>query len=319
MCATPARLWLRCPAKVNLALSVGRADAQGMHPLASWMVGVEYADELVLRRLDQGPSRFEIRFDPGCPAVTGCRVDWPLETDLAFRAHRCLEEHAGQPLPVELKLTKCIPTGAGLGGGSSNAASTLVGLRRLFSLEVDAQTVLRLAGGLGSDVPFLVTAVLGRPSALVTGLGETVEPRVMHQALDLVLIFPPPGVTCPTNEVYRAFDRLFPSPTHTDREPADPSRVLALMESSPLKSHLLFNDLAQPAYSVAPRLKQAHDLLERQLGVPVHVTGSGSTLFVLAPSQAACSELAESIWAKLGLHAIATRTLLVSHPEGSGP
>lgn len=305
---------LSCPAKVNLALSVGSPRPDGLHPLASWMVAVNLADSLTLHRLDAGPSRFDIApaagsaapashpESPQHPAVT---VDWPIEQDLVFRAHSLMEKHVGRPLPVHASLLKRIPTGAGLGGGSSDAAGMLVGLNQLFELGLQQNELLPLALQLGSDVGFFIGAMLGEPSALVTGVGEHVEPLTLHDTLHLVLIFPPFG--CPTGQIYRALDRSR-SEHHTPILPDEP-RVRGLASQAPLPPAAPFNDLAAPAYTVQPQLRQWHDQLNQQLRVPVHVTGSGSTLFLIAPSAIACQALARQVTALTGLAALPVHTL----------
>ena len=103
---------LRCPAKINLALSVGAPGAQydGLHPIASWMVALSFADQLELTRRDQSPSRFDISFDESRqPGQTRAQVDWSLEDDLASRAHALLESHIGGELPIDATLRKRIP------------------------------------------------------------------------------------------------------------------------------------------------------------------------------------------------------------------
>lgn len=159
-------LELSCPAKVNLALYVGAPCTDGLHPLASWMVALRFADTLTLQHHESGnDSRFDIR--PIDESVDGrgftgtssprISIDWPIEEDLVYRAHRLMEQHVGSHLPVHLKLRKRIPAGAGLGGGSSNAAATLVGLNHLFDLGLPDQTLIPIARRLGSDVVFCYT------------------------------------------------------------------------------------------------------------------------------------------------------------------
>ncbi|MCE9590279.1 MAG: 4-(cytidine 5'-diphospho)-2-C-methyl-D-erythritol kinase [Planctomycetes bacterium] len=293
---------LDSPAKVNLALSIGSPiPPRGYHPLASWMVAVHFADRLDVRRA-QGNSRFELSFADDAPVRSV--VDWPLEKDLAFRAHRLLEEHAGRPLPVHLTLRKRIPAGAGLGGGSGNAAATLVAVDRLFGLHAGEAALRGLGGKLGSDVAFLVGALLGSPSAIVTGLGETIEPAPTAELLHLVLIFP--GFGCPTGEVYQAFDQLHP--VNAARAP-DVVRVRNLTTVSPVPQDGPFNDLAEPACRVRPELARIQRELTQALALPIHITGSGSTLFVIAPSATAAKPLARKVTAVSGLPAIATRSL----------
>ncbi len=298
----------QCPAKVNLALSVGPPAANGLHPLASWMVAVDFADTLTLHQAQGTASRFDIT--PGSnPKVA---VDWPLEQDLAYRAHALLEQHLGRPLPIEAHIRKRIPAGAGLGGGSSNAAAMLVALDQLFDLGLNRDTLTRLSQRLGSDVAFMVHALRGEPSALVTGLGEQIQPLTLLEPIYLVLVFP--GLVCPTGEVYAALDRLQPG-THT---PPDPEPIRALAQQTPLPSTSLWNDLANPACDVRPELKMHLDQLGNALKQPVHITGSGSTLFLVTPSAPASQELAHQAAAITGLTTVATQTLTPPRQSSGG-
>lgn len=300
---TPRSIQLACPAKVNLALSVGAPRPDGLHPLASWMAALDFADELTLAQSGSGRSRFKIMpANDRSPHAPPVRVDWPLETDLAYRAHTLMQRHTGRELPVDLELRKRIPAGAGLGGGSSNAAAVTVGLDQLFDLRLDTPTLVSLGRTLGSDVGFLVGAMLGQPSAVVTGVGETIDPVPLRQTIHLVLVFPPYG--CPTPDVYRAFDRLISQP---DRVPYV-SRVQSLATGPSVVPHSLFNDLADAAMTVRPSLRELRDRLLTVAHAPVHVTGSGSTLFTLAPNAAAAQKLAEQVSQAVQLPTIATQT-----------
>ncbi len=309
-------LTLTCPAKVNLALSVARPRTDGMHPIASWMVACTFGDRLELRRTDDNAYEgvdaggghadsqgggLQVVPDTEQPSGVEISVDWPVEKDLAFRAWRLLESHLGRPLPVTATVRKRIPTGAGLGGGSSDAAAMLVGLDRLFELNLSHRLV-ELAAALGSDVPFIVGAMQGEPSALVAGLGEQLEPLPLKGVLHLVLVFAP--VECPTPQVYRAFDQLHPdAPLEADVE-----RVRTLAAQWPVPQAGPFNDLAEPAMVVQPRLREQIAALAAER-IPAHITGSGAAMFIIAPNHLTAQSLARGVTAITGLPAIATRTL----------
>ena len=297
-----AVLTCRCPAKLNLALAVGSPDPRRnhMHPIASWMVALQFGDLLRLQRLDAGPSRFTRRFAEDAPQPSP--IDWPLEKDLAHRAHRLLETTLGRSLPIEATLEKHIPTGAGLGGGSSNAAAMLVSLDELFELNLGTDRLAALGATLGSDVPFLVHALRGEPSALVEGFGERITPHALPTPLHLVLALP--AVHCPTGPVYQQFDRML----EKERQP-DLQRVLDLMASDPVPQNGPFNDLAQPALAVAPQLGTMVQHLRTQGGLPMHVSGSGSTLFMIAPSEITARPLARRIADLVDVPTLTTRTI----------
>jgi 4-diphosphocytidyl-2-C-methyl-D-erythritol kinase len=178
---------------------------------------------------------------------------------------------------------KRIPAGGGLGGGSADAACVLLALRDLFALPVSDADLIACAHGLGTDIPFFVDPVAwraGQPArpAVVSGLGDRIE-RVgrMQDAITLIV----PGFGCATGAVYRAFDE---SPTSV----CDHARVLgvvaACLERGAVDAGLLFNDLAAAAERVEPRLGELRRALAQTLGTPVHVSGSGSTLFCFGGS-----------------------------------
>ncbi|MBL0927054.1 MAG: 4-(cytidine 5'-diphospho)-2-C-methyl-D-erythritol kinase [Phycisphaerales bacterium] len=254
-------------AKLNLALAVGPPrPGDGYHPICSWMARIDLADDLLVTRLeDDRLSRYAILWHP--QALRKAPIDWSVTKDLAVRAHLLLEREAGRPLPVQMKLEKRIPVGGGLGGGSADAAAMLLAVRELFALDIPDDRLRALAATLGSDVAYL----LADEPAVVEGVGETITPAPAVRG-DVVLIFPDFG--CPTGPVYKAFDAA----------PAGPLRsaeVRALAARADLAGGELFNDLADPACAVEPRLRPLIDRAAAVAGRPVHVTGSGSTLFAV--------------------------------------
>ncbi len=297
---------MHCPAKVNFALSVGSPQAStGMHPIASWMAALSFGDDLEVSVAARGPSTFDIAFVPDDAGTRGLTVDWPLEKDLVWRAHQLIEREAGRELPVNVRLRKRIPTGAGLGGGSSDGAAMLVALRDLFAVDISEDRLMAMAAQLGSDVPVLTGAMLGRPQAVVTGLGGQVQPIDRPPQVWLVLVLP--GLSCPTGPVYAAFDRRLAGREKTaDRESV--SRAASCVAAT---DDLLFNDLAAPACDVAPDLAKVIRAVE-QLDLQPHITGSGSTVFVLVPDEATGQSIARRITDVLALPTIVTRTLAPS-------
>ncbi|MBY0307104.1 MAG: hypothetical protein K2Q09_00035 [Phycisphaerales bacterium] len=275
----PSRLNIAAHAKVNLALAVGGpVPPHGYHPICSWMTAVDVFDDVQIERLqDRVISHYDVQWAPDAPRPTP--IDWPLEQDLAVRAHRFLEKIAGRPLPVRITLRKRIPVGGGLGGGSADAGAVLTGVAHLFDdVELPLDHAAEVSTALGSDVGFFTQArgmkVPGLPQpAIVEGFGETIE-RLEHFERPLILFIPEFGTS--TAAVYKALDDR---PHGTLKSSL--VRELAA-KGGDVDSVDLFNDLAEPACRVEPRLAELRTVLTRALEVPVHVTGSGSTLFCLS-------------------------------------
>jgi len=275
--APPDRIHARAHAKLNLALAVGPAlppgdPHAGYHPIASWMHAIDLADEITLTRA--GDTEYDIAWHDGTP------VAWDPAGDLAVRAHRAVESLAGRPLPVRLRVRKSIPAGGGLGGGSSDAGATMLALRDLFGLDLDDAALAAAAHRLGTDIPFFIDppawrAQLPPRPALVTGLGDRAE-RLDRRVGAVTLVCPPFG--CPTGAVYRTFDER-PTPACDEAR----ARQTALNPPDP---DAPFNDLADAAERAEPRLARLRAALETALATPVHVSGSGSTLFCFAPPEA---------------------------------
>lgn len=269
---------------MNLALAVGPPrPGDGYHPICSWFAPINLSDNLALERLPEGaPSRYAIEWAPD--ALRRSPIDWPIEKDLAVRAHRALEQHVARPLPVSMRLTKRIPVGGGLGGGSSDAAAMLLGLRELFELPLTDEALREISRPLGSDIAFFI-ADLPRP-ALVEGLGDVISPLPRTEGF-LILLLPTFG--CPTGPVYKAFDALGPGPIR-DAE----VRGMAATHTANLVSAPLFNDLAAAAERVVPELAMLRGRAQRALDRPIHITGSGSTMFIVCRDEADQSAIART-------------------------
>jgi 4-diphosphocytidyl-2-C-methyl-D-erythritol kinase len=277
----PRQIHARAHAKLNLALGVGAAippgsPNAGFHPVASWMHAVGLADEITLTI--RGSTEYDLARADGSP------VGWDPDADLGVRAHRAVERLAGRELPVHLRVRKHVPDAGGLGGGSADAAGVLLALRDLFALDLDDAALVHTAHALGSDVPYFLDTLAWQAEqpprpAVVLGLGERVE-RMERRSDPLTLVVPPFG--CQTGAVYRAFDEANDRPT----PPADERRVRELARAGAPAEAALFNDLAAAAERTEPRLATLRRTLAGALGAPVHLSGSGSTLFCFADAEA---------------------------------
>lgn len=269
---------LRAFAKLNLVLAVAPPEAQGprrgWHRICSWMHAIDLHDDVTVevdRSLD-GPV-LDARWADDAPVHPGQPLTWDARKDLALRAAGLL----GEAVPLRITLRKRIPDGGGLGGGSSDAAAVLRAGNALLGPAHSPARMREMAMTLGSDIAFFIDdtdPTLDAPPrpAIVGGFGEDIERLATPgDTLHVTLAAPPFG--CATGEVYAAFDAFNPGPLRA-------AEVRSLAGQSPAVA-TLFNDLERPAMSVRPELATLRDSLVRQWQSPVHVTGSGSTLFAL--------------------------------------
>lgn len=263
---------LHAPAKINLDLHVGPPRADGYHPLDSLVAKVTLYDEIHLARRPDGGIRF---------ACEGADCG-PDERNLARRAAQRLCERARPGHGADIRLVKRIPPGAGLGGGSSDAAAVLSGLNALWDLGLPEAELSELAAGLGSDVPLFLAGA----GVHMTGRGERTR-AVELPDFHALLILPP--LSCATAEVYRAYDE--------GPAPARPGRPACRPPSGPPSGWRdgLHNDLAEPACRMCPELGRIRAELARRLSAPVHVSGSGSGLFVLCDDEAELTRVAAEL------------------------
>ncbi|MCD4823167.1 MAG: 4-(cytidine 5'-diphospho)-2-C-methyl-D-erythritol kinase [Phycisphaerae bacterium] len=264
-------LRLYAPAKINLNLLVGPLGADGYHPLDSLVAKVSLYDCLELRLRDDGRLEFSCDgFDCGADSK-----------NLAMLAGQMLAE--GRTVPgADILLKKYIPPGGGLGGGSSDAATVLAGLNDLWELGLPADELSHLAGRLGSDVPLF----LGPAVARMTGRGEQLAPIDVYPFRAVLIL---PEVACATAAVYKAFDAA-----GSTRMPEQLD--VHLLTSPPSQwRDMLVNQLESPAMESAGELAELRDALGKALPLPVHMSGSGSTLFVLCDNQAEATDTLERI------------------------
>jgi 4-diphosphocytidyl-2-C-methyl-D-erythritol kinase len=271
------------PAKINLHLRVGPRRDDGFHPLVSWMCTIGLFDSLSFERSDLTvPREFALQCD---------RADIPCGAEnLVCRAADAFGQVSSEPLGIDAVLRKSIPSGAGLGGGSSDAARTLLALNQLYNVSLPFAELTRLSAGLGSDVPFF----LYEPSAICRGRGEQVE-RVSPPMVRWVLLILP-AIHCPTPRIYQRFDEMR---LGNESALADiPWQNWAQMSSRDLLPQLV-NDLEPPAFALFPELSAMRQRAEECLRRPVRMSGSGSSLFTLFDDRNECESACTSLRAIL--------------------
>jgi 4-diphosphocytidyl-2-C-methyl-D-erythritol kinase len=218
--------------------------------------------------------------------------------NLVVRAAEALAPKRSSHEGTAISLAKRIPAGGGLGGGSSDAARTLLGLDRLWSLHQSLEQLGEIAATLGSDVPFF----LHGPSSICSGRGEFVQPTPAPRLARWATLFLP-GIAVPTGDVYRKFDDLRLGESGLEGRQPDWQEWAAL-SAGPLLSRLA-NDLEAPAFALVPRLCELRDRLEDALGRVIRMSGSGSTLFTLFDTHDQAERAAQLVQARHEIQSLA--------------
>jgi len=276
---------LSSPCKVNLILNILGKRPDGFHELETVMHPVNVSDQLSFTR---GGSAVQL---------TCSHPELPVDSrNLVFRAATNFLAEAKISDGVRLHLEKKIPMAAGLGGGSGNAATTLLGLNELFGNPLNAAQLQTLAAALGSDVPFF----LQTKPALAIGRGEQVqslEPFACLRGTAILLIHPGFGISTPW--AYKELAR-FPSALNGERGRAQ--RLVTNLREKDLASAAkdFYNSLEAPALEKFPVLSLYQEFF-RAYGATISLmSGSGSTTFAIFPSEATATAAIDPFKAKFG-------------------
>jgi 4-diphosphocytidyl-2-C-methyl-D-erythritol kinase len=254
----------RAYAKINLDLRLGRRRSDGFHPIDTFFIRVDLFDTLEAEATNNGKCTLVIEGDSKLSHGSD---------NLVLRAAQLLQKQAAKGHGVRLNLKKTIPQGAGLGGGSSDAASTLLLLRKLWSIACSDQELSILGSELGSDVPFFLQPYAAR----ATGRGEIIQPVHLKDLPWAVLIHP--GFPSPTSAAYAAYAK---TPI-----PCPEGSPLNLIQGDGSKLTLYpRNDLEGPVEQKFIWIRSAREWLQKQSGVlSARMSGSGSTVFGLFHTQ----------------------------------
>lgn len=264
----------RAPGKINVFLKVGALLGDGFHDVATAYQAVSLCEDVRARYADD----FSVQF-------TGTVDTSSLETDasnLAIRAAMLLARKTGYRGGVHLDIDKHIPIAGGMGGGSADAAATLLACDALWGTDIGREELVELAGQLGSDVPF---AFVGG-TAVGTGRGDQLSPALAKGQFQWVLAIAEFGMSTPS--VYRELD------LHRDRHAQDifPAEVQPQVDTNVLQAlragdpHMLadalHNDLQAPALHLEPELGKIIELGEENGALAGMISGSGPTVAFLA-------------------------------------
>jgi 4-diphosphocytidyl-2-C-methyl-D-erythritol kinase len=282
--AMKAELEKQSPCKVNLLLNILRKRPDGFHELETVMHPIAVFDTLAFARGGQG-------IELSCSNAT-------LPTDssnLVFRAAKAFMDLAGLSEGVRIHLEKRIPMAAGLGGGSGNAAVTLLALNELFDQPIAASKVEHIAASLGSDVPFF----LQQNPALATGRGERIQPLEPFPALrGAAFLLIHPGFGIPTAWAYESLTRF---PEAVNGSAGRAKKLIEILDGRlPEAGRQLYNSLEAPALKKYPLLWLFQDFLRRNGAAGALMSGSGSSTFGICPSIERALELQARFKQKFG-------------------
>ena len=275
------------PAKLNLFLHVTGRRADGYHELQTLFQLIDLADTIAIR----------VREDGAIERPEGPR-DVPAEADLAVRAARTLKAASGTRLGADLRVLKRIPQGGGLGGGSSDAATTLVALNELWNCGLTTPDLATLGLPLGADVPVFI----GGLTAWGEGIGERLTPVELPERWYLIIH---PGCSVSTREVFQSPELTRNSPLITIR---------AFFESGGR------NDCEGAVRRLYPEVGEALDWLARL--APAHLTGTGSCVFAACESAIEAERLAARVpdrWTSTVARGLNASPVLERLRRGQGP
>jgi 4-diphosphocytidyl-2-C-methyl-D-erythritol kinase len=266
------KLTIRAHAKINLDLRLGERRPDGFHPIDTLFARTEVADQLSASLTQDGSLSLKIEGDEDLSAGP---------ENLVLRAAQALKEKSESNAGADLKLKKEIPQGAGLGGGSSDAAAALKLLKNLWTLPMSDAELLKIGARLGSDVPFFLQSSPARG----TGRGEILEPLPLQSLPWAVLIHP--GFGSPTAEAYRRYA--------SNRRPGEEGPAISLTLSGGKTFELKpRNDLEPAVEEKFLWIRAARHWLAQQPGVlAARMSGSGSTVFGLWAKESEATAVAD--------------------------
>jgi len=279
-------LTVYAPAKINLVLEV-LGKHNDYHRISSIVQSIDLCDVL-----DFQPDK-EICFECDVPSLK--------RDNLVTRAATLLKESTKCSLGTRIELRKHIPWGVGLGGGSSDAAATLLALNELWGLRLPLSELVHLASKLGSDVPFFIH----KGTALVEGTGEKVTPLPSLPATCFVLLVPPlPKISGKTRQMYGKLNAA-----HYTEGQFVQQALSSLRQGKAIDPSLMFNVFEKVAFDFFPGLDKYRKTLEEAGAPGVYLAGSGPCLFTFFSVKEKASELFSRL-GKQGLECYLTSSLL---------
>ncbi|MFN3739962.1 MAG: 4-(cytidine 5'-diphospho)-2-C-methyl-D-erythritol kinase [Thermodesulfovibrionales bacterium] len=282
---------LLAPAKINWFLHVGKKRPDGYHEILSLMQFIDLFDEIEL--------------EPHEEIIIETDLDISVKENIAYKAAIKLRQESGYKDGVKIRIKKNIPPGAGLGGGSSDAAFTLIGLNKLWGLDLPTKELIHIGASIGSDIPFFLKG----PSAIVKGRGDIVEKIEIKESCILLLIKPEFGIS--STWAYNELDRIRKEKKASrkdEQRPISPevftcsSLKTAAELFSPDTHFFLRNDLEEPVLRSFPLLREIKNHLYRSGALYSAMTGSGSVIFGVFRSEEEALQIQDKFkkhWTKI--------------------
>ncbi len=275
---------LKAPCKVNYRLDVLRRRPDGYHDLRMIMQRVDLCDNITLSLSDT----------PGIRVTCGSAGVPDGPGNIAWRAAHALLQKSGRPVGIDIIIEKKIPVAAGLGGGSSDAATVLMGVNTLLELGLSDQELMAVGVTLGADVPFFIF----KSTALAEGIGEILTP--LDDVPPVWLLLVNPRVPVSTAWVYQNLEL-----TNRTAIPIIPDSY----DTVEGLCAILANDLEEVTINRYPVIREIKELLVQEGAVGALMSGSGPTVFGIFESEDVASSCSEKLAAKQGWFCAAVKTL----------
>lgn len=280
---------IKAHAKINWTLDILGRRADGYHQMDMLMQTLSLYDLLTLEEADELSLSCSLGLTPADMAKDELSAsDVPCGADnLVYRAAEALRSHSGVSRGARMSLQKSIPSGAGLGGGSADAAAALIGLNRLWRLALSREELMRIGLTIGADVPFLVHGGLAR----VGGIGEQITALSPAPEIWLLLVQPCGGLS--TREVFNAYDAL---PLEAIRHPSTQDAQSALLACDLHALGSAMGNVLEPVGTAArPPILQTIRNMEAAGAIRAMMTGSGSVVYGVFPTRRAAEEARKTL------------------------
>jgi 4-diphosphocytidyl-2-C-methyl-D-erythritol kinase len=263
---------IKSPAKINLGLRILGKRKDGFHEIETVMQMIDLCDDIVISKKDKGITVF-------CNDSSLCG-----EKNLAYRAAEMIKEKSRRIDGVDITIKKNIPVGAGLGGGSSNAASVLLGLNKIWELGYSQEELMEMAGVLGSDVPFFIDG----PAAIAKGRGEILHSLEKPEKMYLLLVIPPVAIS--TKWAYKNINLKL-----TNRGNEGNLNQFNLSKIKTDIQRFLLNDLEEVVTKRLPEISEIKEKLISLGSTGASMSGSGSSVYGIFLKRDCCLKAYETM------------------------